>query len=41
MGECTICGQPAGFLKKSHQACADMRADAIDKIPTIFTGYIV
>lgn len=40
MGTCTICGEPAGFLRSSHRTCVEARENALNKIPQIFTGYL-
>jgi hypothetical protein len=40
MGDCKYCGKPAGFLRSEHPECATAHAEALEKLPQIFTGYI-
>lgn len=39
MGDCRICGQPAGMLKSVHRKCASDRADAEAKLIEVLSGY--
>ena len=36
MGNCTICGQPAGLLKKIHQVCVDKQKKSKKEILSVF-----
>jgi hypothetical protein len=40
MGDCKYCGKPAGFLRSEHAECATARAETLEKLPQIFTGYV-
>lgn len=41
MGDCQICGQPAGLMRKVHKECAADRADATEKLGALLAGYAV